>query len=114
VVEPGQTAGCLHTAVGFRGGQPAVTLVHPQQVRPELEGVQTGDAIEIAGEPPVRLAGTPEIPGGAATVALAVNAIPRVLAARPGLLTPLDVPVPTAGHGDLRARRPRRSGRPRG
>ena len=104
VVEPGQAAGCLHTAVAFRAGKPAITLVHPQQVRPELEDVETGDAIEIAGEPPVRLAGSPEIPGGAATIALAVNAIPRVLDAPPGLLTPLDVPVPTAAHDDVRAR----------
>jgi 4-hydroxy-tetrahydrodipicolinate reductase len=111
VVEAGQTAGCLHTAVGFRAGRPAVTLVHPQQVRPELEGIETGDAVEIAGEPPVRLAGSPEIPGGAATIALAVNAIPRVLAARPGLRTALDVPVPTATPGDVRARLPRRARR---
>jgi 4-hydroxy-tetrahydrodipicolinate reductase len=109
-VEPGQAAGCLHTAVAFRAGTPAITLVHPQQVRPELEGVETGDAIEIAGTPAVRLGGSPEIPGGAATVALAVNAIPRVLAALPGLRTPLDVPVATAALDDVRAgpsRRPR-------
>lgn len=105
VVEPGQAAGCLHRAVAWRAGKPAITLVHPQQVRPELEGVETGDAIEIAGEPPIRLAGSPEIPGGAATIALAVNAIPRVLAAPPGLHTPLDLPVATALRGAWR--RPR-------
>jgi 4-hydroxy-tetrahydrodipicolinate reductase len=114
VVEPGQVAGCLHTAVAYRAAEPAITLVHPQQVRPELEGVETGDAIEIAGEPTVRLAGRPEIPGGAATIALAVNAIPCVLGGRPGLLTPLDVPVPTARHGDVGARRPRPSRRRHG
>jgi 4-hydroxy-tetrahydrodipicolinate reductase len=114
VVEPGQVAGCLHTAVAYRAAEPAITLVHPQQVRPELEGVETGDAIEIAGEPTVRLAGRPEIPGGAATIALAVNAIPRVLGGRPGLLTPLDVPVPTARHGDVGARRARPSRRRHG
>jgi 4-hydroxy-tetrahydrodipicolinate reductase len=104
-VEPGQAAGCLHTAVAWRAGKPAITLVHPQQIRPELEGVETGDAIEIAGDPPVRLAGSPEIPGGAATIALAVNAIPRVLAATPGLHTPLDLPVATAARGASRRRR---------
>jgi 4-hydroxy-tetrahydrodipicolinate reductase len=109
VVEPDHAAGCLHTAVAFRAGRPAITLVHPQQVRPDLEGVETGDAIEIAGEPAVRLAGSPEIPGGAATIALAVNAIPRVLGAPPGLRTPLEVPVATAVHDDVRARLSRRS-----
>jgi 4-hydroxy-tetrahydrodipicolinate reductase len=108
-VEPGQAAGCLHTAVAWRAGKPAITLVHPQQVRPELEGVETGDEIQIAGEPCVRLAGSPEIPGGAATIALAVNAIPRVFAAAPGLHTPLDLPVPTALRGPWP--RPRRRAR---
>ena len=104
VVEPGQAAGCLHTAVAYRAGKPAITLVHPQQVHPGLEGVETGDAIEIAGTPGVRLAGSPEIPGGLGTIALAVNAIPRVLAAPPGLASMADLPVPAALLGDARAR----------
>lgn len=104
VVEPGQAAGCLHTAVAYRAGKPAITLVHPQQVHPGLEGVETGDAIEIAGTPGVRLAGSPEIPGGLGTIALAVNAIPRVLAAPPGLVSMADLPVPAALLGDARAR----------
>ena len=63
-VEPGCTAGCLHRAVAWRGGRPVIALIHPQQVHPHLEGVDTGDAIEISGTPDVRLAGSPEIPGG--------------------------------------------------
>jgi 4-hydroxy-tetrahydrodipicolinate reductase len=99
-VEPGHVAGCRHTAVGYRRGAPFITLDHPQQVCPELEGVATGDAIEIRGRPGVRLSGSPEIPGGAGTAALAVNVIPRVLAAPPGLHTMLDLPVPAAMLGD--------------
>jgi 4-hydroxy-tetrahydrodipicolinate reductase len=95
-VEPGHAAGCLHRATGFRGGRVVIELVHPQQVRPELEGIPTGDSIEIEGEPPVRLSGSPEIPGGVATVALAVNAIPRLLDARPGLRSMLDLAPVTA------------------
>jgi 4-hydroxy-tetrahydrodipicolinate reductase len=49
VVEPGQTAGCLHKAVAYRQGRRAITLIHPQQVHPHLEGTETGDAIEIMG-----------------------------------------------------------------
>jgi 4-hydroxy-tetrahydrodipicolinate reductase len=104
-VEPGQVAGCLHRAVAFADGRPVVTLVHPQQIHPELEGVQTGDSIQIEGTPPVRLSGSPEIPGGEATCALAVNAIPRVLAAAPGLHAMIDVPPPAAPAG-LAAARP--------
>jgi 4-hydroxy-tetrahydrodipicolinate reductase len=95
-VEPGSVAGCLHRAVAFRAGRPAITLIHPQQVRPETEGVETGDRIELDGAPPIRVTSRPEIPGGIATVALAVNAIPRLLAARPGLRSMVDLPLPAA------------------
>jgi len=101
-VEPGQVAGCLHTAVAYRDGKPVLTLIHPQQVHPRLEGVETGDAIEINGTPNVRLGGSPEIPGGQGTCALAVNTIPRVLNAAPGLYSMADLPVPAAMLGDAR------------
>lgn len=95
-IEPGRVAGCLHTAVAYCEGEPVITLIHPQQVHPHLEGVETSDVIEIDGTPNVRLVGSPEIPGGAATVALAVNMIPRVLNAAPGLHCMADLPVPAA------------------
>jgi hypothetical protein len=96
VVAPGQVAGCRHNAVAFRARNPVISLVHPQQIHPHLEGVETGDTIEITGTPNVRIAGSPEIPGGAATIALAVNMIPRVLSAPPGLHCMADLPVPAA------------------
>ncbi|MDX1779749.1 MAG: 2,4-diaminopentanoate dehydrogenase [Thalassovita sp.] len=95
-VSPGQVAGCLHSARAFRGGKPVIELVHPQQIRPDLHGVETGDEIIINGTPPVHLTGRPEIPGGQGTTALAVNMIPRVLSAPPGLHTMADLPVPAA------------------
>lgn len=101
-VEPGHVAGCLHTAVAYRAGEPVITMIHPQQIHPHLEGVETGDTIEITGTPNVRLAGSPEIPGGVATIALAVNMIPRVLSAPPGLHSMADLPVPAAILGDAR------------
>jgi 4-hydroxy-tetrahydrodipicolinate reductase len=101
-VEPGQAAGCLHTARAFCRGKEVITLVHPQQIHPEMEGIETHDSIEITGMPNIRLAGTPEIPGGIATVAIAVNMIPRVLNASPGLHTMADLPVPAAILGDAR------------
>ncbi|MFI5398038.1 MAG: 2,4-diaminopentanoate dehydrogenase [Candidatus Binatia bacterium] len=101
-VEPGNVAGCMHTAVAYRAGKPVITLIHPQQIHPHLEGVATGDSIEIDGTPHVRLAGSPEIPGGLGTVALAVNLIPRVFNAVPGLHSMADLPVPAAMLGDAR------------
>jgi 4-hydroxy-tetrahydrodipicolinate reductase len=101
-IEPGQTAGCLHTAVAYREGKPVIRLYHPQQVQPHLENIATGDRIDILGEPHLRLSSSPEIPGGIGTVALAVNMIPRVLTATPGLHSMADLPVPAALMGDIR------------
>ena len=98
----GDVAGCHHRAVAYRGGSPVITLDHPQQVLPGAEGTETGDCIEIRGTPDIRLAGSPEIPGGQGTVALAVNMIPRVLNAAPGLYSMADLPVPAAMLGDAR------------
>jgi hypothetical protein len=103
-VEPGNVAGCLHTAIAYQSGEPVISLIHPQQIHPHLEGVETGDSIEISGTPNVRLAGSPEIPGGEGTIALAVNLIPRVLGAAPGLHSMADLPVPAAILGDARRR----------
>jgi len=101
-VAPGNVAGCLHHAVAYREDKAVITLIHPQQVQPEREGIETGDTIEIHGEPTLRLAGSREIPGGTATIALAVNMIPHVLNAAPGLHTMADLPVPAAILGDAR------------
>jgi len=103
-VEPGCAAGCLQTAIAYARGKPVIELIHPQQIHPEVEGVATGDFIEIHGTPDVSLSGSPEIPGGVATAALAVNVIPRVLDAAPGLKTMSELPVPAALIGDVRAR----------
>jgi 4-hydroxy-tetrahydrodipicolinate reductase len=101
-IEPGQVAGCHHTAVAYRDGEPVITLIHPQQIHPSLEDIETGDYFEIKGKPTIRLSGSPEIPGGEATCALAVNMIPRILTAPPGLQTMAELPVPAAMLGDAR------------
>ena len=101
-VEPGEVAGCHHSAVAYCNGEAVITLDHPQQVQPEREGITTGDTIEIRGIPDIRLSGSPEIPGGEGTAALAVNMIPRVLNASPGLYSMAELPVPAAILGDAR------------
>jgi 4-hydroxy-tetrahydrodipicolinate reductase len=101
-VAPGQVAGCRHRAVAYRDGQAIITLDHPQQIHPAAEGIETGDSIEIRGTPTIRLGGSPEIPGGQGTIALAVNMIPRILEAAPGLYSMADLPVPAAMLGGLR------------
>jgi 4-hydroxy-tetrahydrodipicolinate reductase len=102
VIEPGHAAGCLHTAVAYRHDKPLITMIHPQQVQPHLEHVATGDVIDIHGEPSVHFASSPEIPGGLGTTALAVNMIPLVFNATPGLKSMAELPVPAAIMGDVR------------
>jgi 4-hydroxy-tetrahydrodipicolinate reductase len=101
-IEPGQTAGCTHSAIAYVDEAPVIHLIHPQQVHPQLENVATGDRIDIHGEPDVHLTISPEIPGGIGTVALAVNMIPQVINAAPGLQSMRDLPVPAAFMGDVR------------
>ncbi|MBN1944169.1 MAG: hypothetical protein JW797_00780 [Bradymonadales bacterium] len=102
-VEPGMVAGCRHVGIGYVDGEPKIKLIHPQQIHPQLEGVNTGDYIRIEGDPGLNLSNVPEIPGGKGTIAVAVNMIPQVVRARPGLVTMLDLPVPTALMGSLSA-----------
>lgn len=100
MVEPGHVAGCMHKATAFYQGRPVIQLIHPQQIHPDLEGIETGDFIEIKGTPSLNLSNSPEIPGGQATQALAVNMIPHVINANPGLYCMADLPAPAAMLGN--------------
>jgi len=95
-VQPGRVAGCRHSATAWSGGRAVISLSHPQQIHPQLEGVMTGDSIAIEGTPDIHLSGSPEIPGGIATQALAVNMVPRILDAAPGLHAATALPPATA------------------
>lgn len=101
-VDPGNVAGCSHCATGEVEGEIKIVMEHPQQIHPELEGQDTGDYISIVGTPNINMQIKPEIPGGIGTIAMAVNSIPHVINARPGLKTMLDIPVPRAIMGDMR------------
>jgi 2,4-diaminopentanoate dehydrogenase len=95
-VEPGMVAGCAHVGVGYHGEREVVRLVHPQQIHPQLEGQETGDYVHVYGVPEVHMAIKPEIAGGQATMGVAVNMIPHVVAATPGLKRMIDLPAPAA------------------
>ncbi|MDO9086917.1 MAG: 2,4-diaminopentanoate dehydrogenase [Anaerolineaceae bacterium] len=99
-VEPGMVAGCAHIGIGYRGENEVVKLIHPQQIHPHLENQDTGDYINIFGKPEIHMAIKPEIAGGIATMGVAVNMIPHVVAATPGLKRMIDLPVPAALMGD--------------
>ena len=105
VVEPGMVAGCAHTGIGFRGDTEVVRLVHPQQVHPHLEDQETGDYIHIYGVPEIHMAIQPEVAGGIATQGMAVNMIPLIVGATPGLKRVIDLPTPAALMGPTAYRR---------
>ncbi len=99
-VEPGMVAGCAHIGIGYRGDQEVVKLIHPQQIHPHLEDQDTGDYINIYGKPEIHMAIKPEIAGGVTTMGIAVNMIPHLVAATPGLKRMIDLPVPAALMGE--------------
>lgn len=101
-VKAGDVAGCRQMGYGIIDGETRITMEHPQQILPELEGQDTGDYIQITGTPNIQMEIKPEIPGGIGTIAMCVNMIPHVINAKPGLRTMLDLPVPRAIMGDMR------------
>lgn len=98
----GDVAGVDMRGYGYIDGEMKIEMIHPQQVEPHLEGVNTGDYINIKGTPNISMAITPEVPGGIGTIAMCVNMIPQVINSRPGLKTMIDLPVPRAIMGDMR------------
>jgi 4-hydroxy-tetrahydrodipicolinate reductase len=96
-VEAGRMCGLIQDGAGFRKGRAVIRL----HLEAYLGAPDTYDAVTIDGSPPLsmRLAGG--IHGDIATAALVVNAIPRVLAASPGLHTMRDLPLPSFFPGGL-------------
>ena len=101
-VKAGDVAGCKQLGFADLGDKLFITMEHPQQIKPEMENIETGDYITITGVPNLNLQIKPEIPGGIATIAICVNMIPLVMNATAGLKTMLDLPVPRAIIGDVR------------
>ncbi|MFW6119308.1 MAG: 2,4-diaminopentanoate dehydrogenase [Petrotogales bacterium] len=93
-VEPGMVAGCKHIGKGYIDDTPVIELIHPQQIQPEKESIETGDYIVIEGEPRINLSIKPEIPGGKGTIAVATNVVGDVVEAEPGFISMLELPVP--------------------
>jgi 2,4-diaminopentanoate dehydrogenase len=87
-IAPGQVAGLKQTAHGWLHGRDVLTLTWQTAVGAR----DTHDAIVIDGTPPVDLLIRGGLHGDQAAAALILHAIPRVLAAPPGLTTVLGLP----------------------
>lgn len=89
-VSPGQTCGLHQRCTIESQGRTPLTL----DLKMYLDAPNPHDTIRIDGEPSLELTFTSGVAGDDATVAALVNAIPRLLAARPGLLLMTDLSVP--------------------
>lgn len=94
-VGPGQVSGLSQQARGVVGGRAVIVL----DFQAYLGAAEEYDAVTIDGVPPVRQRISPCLHGDAATAAIVVNAIPKLLSAPPGLHTMKDLPLLSATLG---------------
>ncbi|MEM3623182.1 MAG: Gfo/Idh/MocA family oxidoreductase [Candidatus Bathyarchaeia archaeon] len=97
-VKAGQAAGLRQKAKGIMENKEVITLDFQAYLGAEEEY----DAITIHGIPNIKQKIQPCVHGDIGTVAMVVNAIPKVIKAPPGLLTMKDLPVPSAAVEDMR------------
>lgn len=88
-IPAGAAAGIKQYARGYRNGDLAVSLDLQMYVGAE----SPRDHIVIEGDPPIDMTIAGGVAGDLATAAIVVNSIPKVMAARPGLLTMPDLPL---------------------
>ncbi len=90
----GNATGIRQTATATVNGRTVIDAL----VEMSMNAERPRDEIAIDSTPPVRIVIEPGVMGDTATAAIIVNAIPRVIAHAPGLITMLDLP-PVAGRG---------------
>lgn len=90
-VDPGYVCGIVQDGVGYRGRTPVVRL----HMEAYLGAPESYDAVEIEGHPGISMKIAGGIHGDIATASIVVNSIPKVLSAKPGLRTMLDLPLPS-------------------
>jgi 4-hydroxy-tetrahydrodipicolinate reductase len=90
-VDAGYVAGIVQDGVGYRKGAAAISL----HMEAYLGAPESFDAVDIEGSPRLSMKIAGGIHGDIATVALVVNAIPKLLSAPPGLHTMRDMPLPS-------------------
>jgi 4-hydroxy-tetrahydrodipicolinate reductase len=92
-VKPGQVRGLSQTADAIDpNGREIVKFEFQASLKPP----EAFDQVLINGSPPVDLMIRGGVHGDLATAAVVVNMIPKVAAAKPGLVTMADLPIPSA------------------
>ena len=90
-VDPGYDAGIIQDGIGYRKNEPVIKL----HMEAYLGSPETFDSVDIEGSPNLSMKITGGIHGDVATASIAVNSIPKVLQASPGLHTMRDLPLPS-------------------
>jgi 4-hydroxy-tetrahydrodipicolinate reductase len=95
-VDSGYVSGIIQEGAGYRHGTPVITL----HLEAYLGAPESYDEVKVRGIPNLTLRIPGGVPGDVATASIVVNSIPAVLAARPGLRTMKDMPLPSyyGGH----------------
>jgi 4-hydroxy-tetrahydrodipicolinate reductase len=88
-IPAGSAAGIKQAARGYRNGELAVSLDLQMYVGAEFPR----DHVLVDGTPPIDMTVHGGIAGDMATAAIVVNSIPKLMAARTGLLTAKDLPL---------------------
>lgn len=90
-VKKNQVAGIRNIGRGYRGQDLVVLLRLEMYIGAE----NSRDRVNLKGSPNMSFVVEGGTPGDPATVAMVVNAIPRVIGARPGLLSMMDLCLPS-------------------
>ncbi len=88
-IPAGHASGVKQAARGYRNGALAINL----DLHMYVGATPARDHVVIGGNPSIDMTIAGGIPGDSATAAMVVNSIPKLLAARPGLLSMRDVPL---------------------
>jgi hypothetical protein len=90
-VDPGYVCGIVQDGIGYRDGQPVITL----HMEAYLGAPESYDAVEITGSPALQMKIAGGVHGDIATTSMVVNSLPKILEAAPGLHTMRDMPIPS-------------------
>ena len=90
VAEDGIVSGYKMVAEGVIDLRTRIVIEHRGSVNPQE---QSSEGVKIVGWPDVNIVISPGITGIEATAARCVNVIPHVLKAKPGIMTPADLPL---------------------
>ena len=90
-VDPGYVCGIIQDGVGYRKNEPVIRL----HLEAYLGAPESYDSVDIEGSPKLAMKIAGGIHGDVATASIALNSIPKVLEATPGLHTMRDLALPS-------------------